>query len=99
MKHYTSADLAIAEAQYISLCKKAKLLASDLQQPVIMLARDLYKLDYSEEIRLRYTLYLKSPFDTHFTKINQFHSLEDFCLWYVSKHPYKEFELLNYKQI
>ena len=99
MKKYTTADIALSEVQSIALQKKARLMASELQQPLLVLFRELYRLDYSGEIRLRFTLCLKSPFDEHFTKINQFHNLEEFCLWYVSRHPFKDFDLLNFKQI
>lgn len=98
MKRYTSADMAIAEVQSLALQKKAILIASELQESILVLARELFKLDYTQEIRQRYTLYLKSPFDSHFTKIHQFNSLDSFCLWYLSRHPYKDFQLINYTE-
>lgn len=99
MIRFTDADVVTSELQTDRLKKRASLLASEAQTPVLLLAREVVYGKHHKDFLLRFPLYLKSPYDQHFTLVKLFYKLEDFCLWYVSRHPYREFEFINYSQV
>lgn len=100
MKKYLSpADLACYELENINLDKLVSRIVSELQQPVLCLKREPITDDHSHKSYLVYRLYFRSHIDTHFTLVKLFRSLDDFCIWYVSSHPYRDFKLVNYSQL
>lgn len=95
-KYLNIADISAIEVENLQLDKFVCKFCSDYQEPVIFLKREVFTDTHTRKSILVYRLYFRSHLDARPVQIKFFHSLDSFCLWYISKHPYKDFLLVNY---
>lgn len=99
MKKFSSLDISVNELNINALKKRATIIASEINEPVIVLFRELISSVYNESVTEQFVLYLHSNLDSCFVRLKHFQSLDNFILWYLGKHPYKDFTFLNYTEI
>lgn len=95
-KYLDMADISLLEIENLNLDKVARQWCSQLQEPILLFKREVYHDSHIQKSSVTYRLYLTSHMDKHHLLIKTFNTLDAFCLWYVSRHPYRGFELLNY---
>ena len=98
-KYLNIADIQDIVSENLELEKFVRKFCSANQEPVIVLKREVFEDSHIRKSSLVYRLYFRSHLDPHLVLLKVFHSLDSFCLWYVGRHPYREFELINYSQL
>lgn len=98
-KYLNIADISALEVENLQLDKYVRKFCSDNQEPVLLLKREVFTDTHTRKSSLVYRLYFRSHLDARPVQVKFFHSLDAFCLWYVTKHPYRHFELINYLNI
>lgn len=98
-KYLNIADISAIEVENLQLDKYVRKFCSDNQEPVLLLKREVFTDTHTRKSSLVYRLYFRSHLDSRPVLVKFFHSLDAFCLWYVTKHPYRQIELINYLNI